>query len=208
MDNVMTAVVPGKLSERDQEILLDLAEASIRKGVYSGQPMGLTGWTLPGDLLKPGASFVTLHAGDALRGCIGSPEPIRALAEDVVANAYFAARCDPRFPPVTPDELPSMTLEISVLGPMEPIHFENEQDIYRQLRPGIDGVRLRYGMYQGLFLPVMWQQLPEPEVFWANLKLKAGLPVTFWDDRFRVERFTAQVFGRPIMRSFSQPDAT
>ena len=96
---------------------------------------------------------MTLTRSGQLRGCIGSLEPRRQLRDDVRANAVAAAFRDPRFPPLTSGEFADTHVEVSLLSPQSPMTFENEADALLQLRPGIDGVVLEYGMSRGTFPP-------------------------------------------------------
>jgi len=145
-------------------------------------------------LAHPAATFVTLTRNGSLRGCIGSLEAWRPLADDVRENACSAAFRDPRFPPLSADELAEIRVEVSLLTPAEPMHFADESDALRQLRPGVDGLILSHGSHRATFLPQVWEQLPEPAVFLAHLKQKAGLRPDFWSDdialsRYRVEKW-------------------
>ncbi|NMG14243.1 AmmeMemoRadiSam system protein A [Aromatoleum bremense] len=138
---------------------------------------GLTDEPLADDarLAQRGATFVTLKLYDALRGCIGSLRPQRALGEDVAANAVAAATRDTRFLPVSADELNDIRIEVSLLSEPQFLEFTDEADLLRQLRPGIDGLILSGGCRSATFLPQVWNQLPEPREFVAALKRKAGL---------------------------------
>ncbi len=138
---------------------------------------------------EPAATFVTLTRGGELRGCIGSVSPRRTLLDDVEHNARAAAFDDPRFAPLRSEELGDVRFEVSLLGPLEPIRFVGEADALRQLRPHVDGVVLTWGHHRGLFLPQVWEQLPEPARFLAALKRKAGLRPDFWAADVRLERF-------------------
>ncbi len=144
------------------------------------------------ELAKERATFVTLEIGGQLRGCIGMLEACRPLAEDVAENAFSAAFHDPRFPPVSPAELDALEISISVLSPPEEMVFSSEEDLLEQIRPGIDGLILQDGLHTGTFLPSVWEQLPEPEVFFRQLKLKAGLAPRYWSSTLRVFRYTAE----------------
>ena len=126
-------------------------------------------------LAERGATFVTLKRDGELRGCIGSLRPQRALGEDVAVNAVAAATRDTRFVPVTADELNDVRIEVSLLSEPQFLEFTNEDDLLRQLRPGVDGVILSGGCTSATFLPQVWEQLPEPREFLAALKRKAGL---------------------------------
>jgi AmmeMemoRadiSam system protein A len=168
--------------------LLALARAAI------AHSLGLKAATLemPPWLQEPGASFVTLTQNGQLRGCIGSLAAHRALGEDVRANAVAAALRDPRFPALTATELARTQVEVSVLSAMQPLAFSSEADALAQLRPQVDGVVLEYGAHRGTFLPQVWEQLPNPREFMAQLKRKAGLSVDFWADGVRLQRYTVE----------------
>jgi AmmeMemoRadiSam system protein A len=148
-------------------------------------------------LQTPGASFVTLHIAEQLRGCIGSLIAHRPLGNDVRSNARAAAFADPRFPPVTAAELAAITIEVSVLSAPIPLTFTSRADALANLRPGVDGVILTARGQRATFLPQVWEELPDPEVFIAHLMRKAGLPATFWDDSVRLERYTVTAFEEP-----------
>jgi AmmeMemoRadiSam system protein A len=148
----------------------------------------------PDWLKQPGATFVTLTRNGELRGCIGSLEAQRALIDDVQSNARAAAFKDPRFPPLSRDELPGTRVEVSLLSPAQPMRCSSEADALAQLRPGIDGVILEHGWHRATFLPQVWEQLPEPRQFMAHLKRKAGLAADFWADDLRLATYQVEKF--------------
>jgi len=119
-------------------------------------------------------------------------EACRPLVEDVAENAVAAAFHDPRFPPLSRDEFDDLKISISVLSPPEEMSFSSEADLLSQIRPGIDGLILQEGFQKGTFLPSVWEELPETEMFFEHLKLKAGLPAGYWSDTLRVFRYTAE----------------
>ncbi|MBO6520313.1 MAG: AmmeMemoRadiSam system protein B [Rhodospirillales bacterium] len=173
--------------------LLALADRSIRFALEHGKPMSLDLKAEPAALQAQGASFVTLKtAAKQLRGCIGSPMAHQPLALDVAANAYKAAFKDPRFNPVSADEYETLHLSISVLSPQAPMEIRDEADLIAQLRPGIDGLVIADGGRRALFLPAVWEQLPDPKLFLAHLKRKAGMAENHWSDGFRANRFIAE----------------
>ena len=141
-------------------------------------------------LERPGATFVTLVQGGELRGCVGSLDAVRALSADVSANAIAAAFRDPRFSPLAAHEFPSTSVEVSLLSPPQALAVADEADLTRQLRPGIDGIVLRYEHRRATFLPQVWETLPEPREFVAALKKKAGLREDFWAAGVNVARYT------------------
>jgi len=168
--------------------LLHLARAAIARELgFVSHDLPRTDW-----LEEPGATFVTLTLHGQLRGCIGSLEAHRSLLDDVRANAVASAFRDPRFAPLSKAEFADVLIEVSLLTPPEPLHFQDEQDALAQLNAGSDGVILEFGHHRATFLPQVWAQLPQPQVFIAHLKNKAGLPEDFWSKDMRLSRYTVQ----------------
>lgn len=170
---------------RAGEVLLALARSAIASSFGAGSPSDDAPW-----LAEPGAVFVTLTQGGQLRGCIGSLEAHRSLLDDVTHNARAAAFSDPRFPPLEASDLLRTRIEVSLLSPPELLPPSTEEEVLGLLRPGVDGVILTWHGHRGTFLPQVWEQLPDPGDFLARLRLKAGLPATFWDADVRVHRYT------------------
>jgi AmmeMemoRadiSam system protein A len=186
------------VTEQEQQQLLNLAEQSIRHGLAGHGPLSPRKEGLPATLLKPGACFVTLHSHGQLRGCIGSLSAHRALYEDVVENAWAAAFRDPRFPPLQAEEITGLELHISILGEAEALVCHNEAELLAQLRPNIDGLILEQGPYRATFLPSVWEQLPQPELFLQQLRRKAGLPAEAWSAQQRFSRYQCESFGSTL----------
>jgi len=151
-------------------------------------------------LHAPGATFVTLTQHGNLRGCIGSLEAWRPLDQDVRANARAAAFRDPRFTPLRQDDLAITRVEVSLLTPATPLSFASEAEAVAQLRPNIDGVILECGMHRGTFLPQVWESLPEPRLFMAHLKQKAGLAPGFWSPDVKLSRYEVQKWCEALPR--------
>lgn len=177
-----------------QQRLLEIARNAILRALENPKRKLSDHGILADDLMEKRATFVTLTIGGRLRGCIGMLEACRPLAVDVAENACAAAFEDPRFPPLTKDEFKKLEIHISILSPPEEIQFSSEADLMRQIRPGVDGLILQEGFRRGTFLPSVWAELPGKELFWAHLKLKAGLPADYWSDTLRVSRYTADCF--------------
>jgi AmmeMemoRadiSam system protein A len=94
-----------------------------------------------------------------------------------------AALQDYRFPPVQPDELSQIEIEVSVLTPRRKLDYETPLDLIRKLRPNVDGVVLQDGIRKATFLPQVWEQLPQPEEFLAHLCQKMGASPTLWQKK-------------------------
>ena len=127
-------------------------------------------------LERPGATFVTLLKDGELRGCIGSLEATRPLAQDVAENALAAAFRDPRFPELGAAEWPQCQVEVSLLSVAKPIRFTDGADLLRQIRAGEDGLILEADGRRATFLPQVWEGVPDKRAFLGQLLRKAGLP--------------------------------
>jgi AmmeMemoRadiSam system protein B/AmmeMemoRadiSam system protein A len=171
--------------------LIELVRHSILVGLATGEPPQMTiDETVRPLMAAPGAAFVTLRRHDgALRGCIGSALATRPLVVDVTQHAFNAAFRDPRFPRLEWLELRGLLLSVSVLTPPEPLRFADETDLLRQLRPGTDGLIIEDLGRRSLFLPSVWEEVPEPRRFLTLLKLKAGLADGHFSATFRAQRF-------------------
>jgi len=194
-DDTAFAAQTRALLEAHGDVLLQIAKSSIEHGLQHSSPIDLALDTLPPELAEVGACFVTLHKNGRLRGCIGSPEAWRPLATDVAQNAYRSAFQDPRFAPLAATETAALDVHISVLSPSHPMTVRDEADLLSQLRPKEDGLIIEDQGRRALFLPSVWQQLPEPKQFVAHLKAKAGLGKTHWSDSFRAWHFIAAETG-------------
>jgi AmmeMemoRadiSam system protein A len=183
------------LDEDGRRRLLDLAWSSIHRGFEDGAPIHVDPADYPHALRAPGACFVTLHRLGSLRGCIGHLTACQPLVSDVAENAFAAAFRDPRFEPLQPGELEGLSLDISVLTAPEPMRFRDEADLIAQIRPGLDGLILEDGWARGTFLPAVWESVPEPRRFLAELKRKAGLPGSHWSERLKISRYRTETFG-------------
>ena len=144
-------------------------------------------------LKAPAAAFVTITCQGELRGCIGYVEPVKPLAEAVAHCAASAATADPRFPPVTPEELPRLRVEVSVLSPLRPVADPQE------IRIGTHGLFISQAGRHGLLLPQVATEFGwDRETFLRQTCLKAGLPGDAWRrgaaiQVFTVDHFTDQV---------------
>jgi AmmeMemoRadiSam system protein A len=182
-------------------ILLPLARAAITQALGRSHAADDTApW-----LRAPGACFVTLTQDEQLRGCIGTLQAHRTLLADVRANALAAALHDPRFAPLAAHELEGTEVEVSLLSPMQTLHFGSEAEALAQLRPGVDGVVFQYGSRRSTFLPQVWEQLPATGDFMAHLKRKAGLPPGFWHEEVQLQRYTVAKWKERELRLAGTP---
>ena len=174
--------------------LLRLARGSMEYGLVHGEPLPVVYRELPQVLVDPAATFTTLRLGADLRGCCGTLEPLLPLATDVTRSAFRAAFEDPRFAPVREAELAAINVEVSVLSPLQPMTFVSEADLLEQLRPGTDGLVIVASGQRATFLPKVWDMLPEPDRFLAQLKRKCGLSEDYWSARLEFLRYEAVTF--------------
>jgi len=176
-----------RLDAAARETLLRRARAAIASTI--GADLELPPATAPAPGLRAGA-FVTLRVGENLRGCIGYPEADRVLLDVVEHCAISAAVSDPRFPAVRAGEFPLLNLEISVLGPIDPVGDISEIEIGRH------GLIAELGRRRGLLLPqvaVEWNWSAEELA--SNTCAKAGLPRDAWRNGAKLFKFEAEVFS-------------
>lgn len=135
-------------------------------------------------------AFVSIHSGEDLRGCLGRLSSDLPLGRTLIHLGAAVADSDPRFPPVTPSELPLLHLEISLLTPERAITAIEEIEIGRH------GLIVEHGHARGLLLPQVatdhqWDRV----TFLEHTCIKAGLPGDAWKHGARIHIFEAHVFG-------------
>jgi AmmeMemoRadiSam system protein A len=175
-------------TENQRLALIDIVRAAV-----SAQVSGLRLEVSPsGDFPEVSGAFVTLKRHGHLRGCLGTLECRRPLAEEVARCAANAAHADPRFSPVQASEVADLSVEVSLLGPLESIDPSDPEAIVI----GRHGLVVEQGSRRGLLLP---QVAPEwgwdRDQFLAHTCRKAGLPSDAWRRGAQVYRFEAEVFG-------------
>lgn len=181
----------------DGEFLVRLARNAIETRLREGRRIEPSA---PERLMQPRGVFVTLNRVEGphrLRGCIGYPYPERPLAEAVVDAAISAALHDPRFKPVSLEEMDEIVVEVSVLTPPERIVVERPEDYPSHIVIGRDGLIVSRGGFRGLLLPqvpVEWGW--DAEEFLTQCCLKAWLPPDAWllPDT-EVYKFQAEIFA-------------
>jgi hypothetical protein len=181
---------------KDQEGTLAVKLA--RKGVDAEtRDLDIDTFDVPDSFRQKSGAFVTLKTfpSEDLRGCIGYPEPIFPLAEAILRAAQGACH-DPRFPPLRPEELDQVVVEVSVLTIPEELKVEPRQTMPESIIIGRDGLIMERGLYRGLLLP----QVPlewgwDAHMFLEQACLKSGLTPDMWmDRRTKVFTFRAEVF--------------
>ncbi len=179
-------------TDEERTALLKLARTTIEEYVTNGNRMEPdNSHPILGDkkFREKRGVFVTLHKNSRLRGCIGYPIPIKPLLEAVIDNAVSAAVEDPRFPPVQPQEIPDLHLEISILTVPQKVTGPEEVEV------GRDGIIISKGFMRGLLLPqVPVEQGWDRDEYISYGCQKAGLPPDEWRRGVTIETFQAEVF--------------
>lgn len=177
------------LTEDQKAVLLRIARESMTARILGRAPAGEQTMR---ELPEASGVFVTIKWRGELRGCLGTLQCRATLADEVARCARDSATEDPRFPPVGAPELPGLSLEISVLGPLEQINPREPEAVI----VGRHGLVVEEGDRRGLLLPqvaIEWGWTVEQ--FLRQTCLKAGLPHDSWGNGARVYRFEAEVFG-------------
>jgi len=174
-------------SHADRQLLLALARGALTACVTSQTMPASSGSDV---LARLAGAFVSLHKRGQLRGCIGHVEADEPLARVVPRCAVAAASADPRFPPVASEELSDISIELSILGALEPMTTSVEVEIGRH------GLVVEKGWNRGLLLPqVATEWNWDRERFVAETCRKAGLPPDAWTRGATLWRFEAEVFA-------------
>ena len=179
------------LTQSQRQLLLSIARRSI-EAVLDGRRPEVDVSGLDEVLTRPSGAFVSLHTSTSdLRGCIGSIEAVAPLHQAVSSSAINAAFRDPRFFPVTRDELATLHVEISVMSPIETVTDVAEIEV------GRDGLIISRGGRAGLLLPQVATEYGwDRDTFLAQTCRKAGLAEDAWrTPGTKIERFSAEVFG-------------
>ncbi len=158
------------------KVLIEIAEKSILEALGKGKKLNKEHYLRQyPQLQEKRATFVTLNKNKKLRGCIGSLIPHLPLIDDLIHNAKAAAFDDPRFRAVDYNEFKNLEIEISLLSYPKKIEYTDINDLKSKVRPYIDGVILKYSIYRATFLPQVWEQLPDFDIFFKYLCEKSGM---------------------------------
>ena len=167
------------LSNDDKRFLLALARRKLQDA-FQSSGFDLSTEKIPPHLTEDGASFVTLTIHGRLRGCIGALSAYQPLVQDVCEHVMAAAFHDPRFSPLTAKEFCDVDIEISYLTPPATLGYESPEDLLEKLNPGTDGIILSDGFRRATYLPQVWEQIPQREVFLSSLCQKMGAASELW----------------------------
>lgn len=173
-----------QLTPKEGKFLVKLARQTVTTYLENGLLLQVSD-EISSKLMEPVGVFVTLSINNnenkMLRGCIGLPYPTTPLAKAVMEAAISAATQDPRFSPVTLEELDQIVFEISVLTPPELVSTEKPTDYPIKIKVGRDGLIIEYGYNKGLLLPQVPVELNwKEEEFLCQTAMKAGLPSDSW----------------------------
>ncbi|MBW2609656.1 MAG: AmmeMemoRadiSam system protein A [Deltaproteobacteria bacterium] len=182
-----------RLNNQEGEYLLSVARKTIEGKLFNKKYQDES--YLSPKFSEQRGTFVTLTIDKNLRGCIGHIIPQETLIEGIRVNAINAAFRDPRFRPLTKEEWEKVKIEVSILTEPKPLSYSDADDLLNKLRPGIDGVIIKKGIYHATFLPQVWEQLPDKKEFLIHLCVKAGLDGYTWKkDEIEVYTYQAQAF--------------
>lgn len=177
------------LSEAEKKALLKIAREAIESRARG--EVRLQDPSIESDVLRADSgAFVSLHKDGRLRGCIGVFASKEPLWKTVQENAVAAAFKDPRFPPVTEEDLAGIDIEISVLSPLREIADTDEIEVGRH------GIFVMQGRNRGVLLPQVAAEYGfDRETFLCETCIKADLPKDAWRSGASVYIFEAEVFG-------------
>ena len=164
--------------------VMDIIKASIYSNLKNEEFIPRN---IPCVLTQYGASFITLKLNNELRGCIGSIYPKKPLILDLIDNAKNAAFQDTRFSPLTEEEFFDIEISASLLSAIERINFKDEKDLLSKIFP--HGIIIVEKDKRAVYLPIVWEQLPDREIFLNSLKEKAGLPPEYFSRTFEAYKF-------------------
>ncbi len=188
-----------ELTDQEGKFLILLARSTVTEYLENGKIQKPPKDT-PEKLYEQCGVFVTIssmqNGEKALRGCIGYPYPTSPLVEAVIDNAINASTQDPRFEPMTTEELDKVVFEVSVLTPPEPVQVVNPKDYLNKIKVGEDGLIIEHGYRKGLLLPqvpIEWGWCEEE--FLCQCCVKAGLPPDSWLTKdTKISKFKAIIF--------------
>ena len=164
---------------------------ALARAAFEAQVRGEAAPNVPEHLNLPASGlFVTVYCHGELRGCLGTLESREPLGDAVVRLAGDVSHLDYRFRPVSASELPAVSLDLSVLTPVQRVEDPSTIDV------GRDGLIVEQGRRKGLLLPqVATEHGWDRTTFLQHTCIKAGLPADAWQHGAGILKFQAEVFG-------------
>ena len=187
------------MNDNEGAFLVRTARKAIETFLGEGRKISIPK-NLEGRLREKRGVFVTVNKYEkgikCLRGCIGFPMPDAPLINALIDAAISSAVEDPRFKPLSVNELPGLTIEVSVLTPMEPVKVDSPKDYPSKIRVGLDGLLMRWQLGSGLLLPQVASEYGwGSEEFLCQASLKAGGPPDLWLlPKTKIFTFQAEIF--------------
>lgn len=177
-----------------KDFVLKLAREAIETYVKTGKKISIPD-RYPKELDEKKGVFVTIYKKPKeLRGCIGFPYPQMTIIRGLIEASIEACR-DPRFSPLSKEELKDIWIEVSILSKPELIEVKSQKDCLKEITPRKDGLIMQKGYCSGLLLPQVWEEIPEKEDFLEALCMKAGLLADEWlDPSTKIYKFKVQAF--------------
>lgn len=172
------------MNQQNKEYFLQLSRRTLEKYFQNKGILNVEEDDLDNSLKEKKGVFVTLWKNQSLRGCIGSLEGTKPIFEGVIENTLASALYDPRFSPLSKEELKDIKIEISIIEPLKKLpDFKKEEDLLDYLKKNKPGLLIKKGIFQATFLPQVWEELKSPELFLSHLCQKAGLPPNEWKNK-------------------------
>jgi uncharacterized protein (TIGR00296 family) len=195
-----------QLTLEEGRFLVRLARKAVEEYLKNGKIIAVPKDVSP-KLMEQCGVFVTLNSfyqgKKELRGCIGFPYPTTPLTRAVIESAINSATQDPRFPPVSFDELDHIIFEVSVLTPPKLVKVQKPTDYPQKIKVGQDGLIVERSYYKGLLLPqvpIEWNW--EEEEFLCQCCMKAGLSPDCWLlEGTKIYKFQAIIFEETAPKS-------
>ncbi len=184
------------LTEEEGKMGLKLAREAIERYIKDNIRINADEFPLTENFERKRGVFVTINKYGDLRGCIGYPYPVKPLKKAIVDAAISAAVEDPRFPPLSRDELADIEIELTVLTNPEKLEVKKRTDLLKKIEIGRHGLIVKRGLRQGLLLPqVATEYNFTVEEFLAQTCMKAGLYPDAWlADGTEISVFEGQIF--------------
>jgi len=179
------------VEEKVKKFILKFTRSVIENFVKQGKILDIPKH-YPKELNEKRGVFVTLEKHGSLRGCTGIPYPAYKAIESL-RSAAMSVTQDPRFPPLQENELKDVKIEVSILTEPKLVKVKNPSEYFTKIRKGLDGVIIKHGFKQALYLPQVWKEIPDELTFFQTLCMKAGLAPDDWKNKdARIYKFQVE----------------